>query len=74
LLDLGTTMGIIDKRGAFYTFNDTRLGQGRENSKEFLEGQPAIAQQIEDAIRGKATFAPVQLAGPDDEDEAGDEE
>ncbi len=74
LLDLGTTMGIIDKRGAFYTFNDTRLGQGRENSKEFLENQPAIAQQIEDAIRGKASFAPVQLAGPDDDDdEAGEE-
>ncbi len=74
LLDLGTTMGIIDKRGAFYTFNDTRLGQGRENSKEFLENQPAISQQIEDAIRGKASFAPVQLAGPDDDDdEAGEE-
>ena len=42
LLDLGTTMGIIDKRGAFYTFDDTRLGQGRENAKDFLEAQPAI--------------------------------
>jgi recombination protein RecA len=74
LLDLGTTMGIIDKRGAFYTFQDSRLGQGRENAKEFLENQPAIAQQIEDAIRGKASFAPVQLAGPDDDEEMGDEE
>ncbi len=74
LLDLGTTMGIIDKRGAFYTFNDTRLGQGRENAKDFLEAQPAIAQQIEDAVRGKASFAPVQLAGPDEDDEEGGEE
>ncbi len=74
LLDLGTTMGIIDKRGAFYTFSDTRLGQGRENAKDFLEAQPAIAQQIEDAIRGKSSFAPVPLAGPDDDDEEGGEE
>ncbi len=74
LLDLGTTMGIIDKRGAFYTFSDSRLGQGRENAKEFLENQPAIAQQIEDAIRGKASFVPVQLAGPDEDDEGDGEE
>ena len=72
LLDLGTTMGIIDKRGAFYTFEDTRLGQGRENAKEFLENQPAMSQRIEDAIRGKATLAPVQVVGPEDND--GDDE
>ncbi|MGE5603940.1 MAG: recombinase RecA [Nitrososphaerales archaeon] len=74
LLDLGTTMGIIDKRGAFYTFNDTRLGQGRENAKDFLEAQPAIAQQIEDAIRAKASFVPVQLAGPEEDDDEADGE
>jgi recombination protein RecA len=72
LLDLGTAMGIIDKRGAFYTFEDTRLGQGRENAKDFLEAQPAMAQRIEDAVRGKAALAPVQVAGPDDDD--GDDE
>lgn len=62
LLDLGATMGIIDKRGAFYSFQDTRLGQGRENAKEFLEQQPAIAQRIEEAIRAAAAMAPVQAA------------
>ncbi len=67
LLDLGATMGIIDKRGAFYNFNDTRLGQGRENAKDFLEASPAIAQQIEDAIRAKASFTPVQVIGPEDD-------
>jgi recombination protein RecA len=69
LLDLGTAMGIIDKRGAFYTFADTRLGQGRENAKEFLENQPAMSKQIEDAIRGKSSTAPVQIAGPEDDGE-----
>jgi recombination protein RecA len=68
LLDLGANMGIIDKRGAFYNFNDTRLGQGRENAKDFLEGNPVMSQQIEDAIRGKASLAPVQPMGPDEED------
>ncbi len=67
LLDLGANMGIIDKRGAFYNFNDTRLGQGRENAKDFLEASPVIAQQIEDAIRVKASLAPTQVVGPEDE-------
>jgi recombination protein RecA len=70
LLDLGATMGIIEKRGAFYNYNDTRLGQGRENAKDFLEASPAIAQQIEDAIRGKASLAPVQVVGPEDDGDA----
>ena len=61
LLDLGAAMGIIDKRGAFYNFQETRLGQGRENAKDFLERQPALAQRIEDAIRGASASAPIQV-------------
>jgi recombination protein RecA len=59
LLDLGTTMGIIDKRGAFYSYKDMRLGQGRENAKEFLEASPIVAQEIENAVRAAAAMAPV---------------
>lgn len=62
LLDLGVSMGIIDKRGAFYNFQDTRLGQGRENAKDFLEQQPAIAQSIENAIRSAASIGSAQMA------------
>jgi recombination protein RecA len=74
LLDLGANMGIIDKRGAFYSFGDLRLGQGRENAKDFLEASPAVAQSIEAAIREAASLGPVQslIATPtasDDEDE-----
>jgi recombination protein RecA len=74
LLDLGTTMGIIDKRGAFYSFKDLRLGQGRENAKEFLETSPAVAQEIESAIRGAAALTPVQslIVPPSAEDEDAD--
>ncbi len=60
LLDLGANMGIIDKRGAFYSYGDLRLGQGRENSKDFLEASPMVAKDIEEAIRGAASLAPVQ--------------
>ena len=51
LLDLGVEHDIIDKRGAFYSYGDTRLGQGRENSKRFLKENGGIADEIEKAIR-----------------------
>lgn len=52
LLDLGVEMGILRKSGANYSYNDTRLGQGRENAKTFLNGNPDIAAQIEEKVRG----------------------
>jgi recombination protein RecA len=51
LIDLGATMEIITKRGAFYTFNDSRIGQGRENAKRYLGEHPEMAVEIEKAIR-----------------------
>jgi recombination protein RecA len=53
LLDVGVAMNIVDKTGAWFTFVDTRLGQGREASKEFLKSNPAIATEIESRIRAK---------------------
>jgi recombination protein RecA len=52
LLDLGTAMELVRKSGANYSFNDTRLGQGRENAKEFLTKNPEIADEIERQVRG----------------------
>jgi len=51
VLDVGVESGVIEKRGAFYSFNDTRLGQGRENAKQFLVENPEITVQIEHRIR-----------------------
>ena len=51
LLELGTAQGIIKKSGAFYSYGETRLGQGRENSKEFLTQHPEIADSVEARIR-----------------------
>ena len=54
ILDLGAALDIITKRGAFYSYNDRRLGQGRENAKEFLKQNPEICDEIEDAVRENA--------------------
>jgi len=51
LLELGANQGIIKKSGAFYSYGETRLGQGRENSKEFLNQHPEIADSIEARVR-----------------------
>ena len=51
ILDVGVECGIIEKRGSFYSFTETRLGQGRENAKAFLRDNPEVAVQIESAIR-----------------------
>jgi recombination protein RecA len=51
LLDLATDLEIITKRGSFYSYGDIRLGQGRENSKEYLRQNPEMAEEIEFAVR-----------------------
>jgi recombination protein RecA len=51
ILDVGVEHEIIEKRGAFFSYMETRLGQGRENAKQFLRENPAVCQQIEDRIR-----------------------
>ncbi|WP_062227840.1 recombinase RecA [Aureimonas frigidaquae] len=51
LVDLGVKSGIVDKSGAWFSYNSQRLGQGRENAKSFLRDNPAIAAEIESAIR-----------------------
>jgi len=77
LIDLATQLGIVDKRGAFFSFNETRLGQGRENSKEFLRQNPALADEIEAIIRQRATGGEVALPlaiGEESDGEAGRDE
>ena len=53
MLELGVAAGIVKKSGAFYSYGETRLGQGRENAKEFLTQHPEIAQSIEARVRGE---------------------
>ena len=51
LIDLGVKAGVVEKSGAWYSFADQRIGQGRENAKLFLKENPDIALSIEDKIR-----------------------
>lgn len=72
LVDLGSKIGIIEKSGSWYSYNETRIGQGRENVKEFFKQNPAIAAEVEAAIRANAGLVADKLAGPV-EDDAGDD-
>ncbi len=61
LLDVGVAMDIVDKTGAWFTFAETRLGQGREASKDFLRQNPPIATEIESRIRTKVAGGDVAV-------------
>ena len=54
LIDLGVKAGIVEKSGAWFSYDSQRIGQGRENAKQFLRDHPDMAQQIEAAIRQNA--------------------
>ena len=53
-IDLGVELGIVKKTGAFFSYGDVRLGQGRENAKQYLSQNPELAQEIGQRIRASA--------------------
>jgi recombination protein RecA len=53
LIDLGSELEIVDKSGAWYSYGETRLGQGKENAKAFLKESPDLAREIEERIRAE---------------------
>lgn len=73
LLDVGVESGVIDKRGSFYSYGDTRLGQGRENTKQFLRDNPDLMGQIESDVRQMVGFRP-KASAEDEIEEAEIEE
>jgi recombination protein RecA len=76
LVDLGVKAGVVEKSGAWFSYDSQRIGQGRENAKAFLKANPDIAAKIEAAIRqNSGLIAEKILAGEqgeadDDEDAA----
>jgi recombination protein RecA len=69
ILDLGVKAGLIEKSGAWFSYDSVRIGQGRENAKTYLKDNPDVAQRIENAIRGRTEEVGEALmagAGPDD--------
>ncbi len=76
IVDLATEMNILDKRGSFYNYGEIRLGQGRENCKQFLRDNPDMMQEIENAVRAanlSGAAIPVGGGGSDDEGSFDDE-
>lgn len=57
LVDIGSDQGIIDKAGAWYSFNGERIGQGRENAKDYLREKPEVARAVEAKVREKFGIA-----------------
>ena len=75
LLDLATEMEIVSKRGSFFNYGDLRLGQGRENAKEFLRQHADLAAEIELAVRERAMSGDIPLTlggGGEDSDDNGE--
>lgn len=70
LLDIGTDLEIIGKSGAWYSYNDNRLGQGRENAKDYLKNNMSVAAEIERKIREALIDGTAKLASTVDDDAA----
>ena len=51
LIDLGVQHGLVDKSGAWYSYKGDRIGQGRDNVREFIKKNPAMAQELDSALR-----------------------
>ena len=67
LIDLGVDLGIIKKLGAFFSYGELRLGQGRENAKAYLRENPSLADEIEREIRGPRSPVPAAAVEPEPE-------
>jgi recombination protein RecA len=75
LLDLGVKSGIVEKSGAWFSWDSQRLGQGRENARQFLKDNPAIANTIEQGVReSSGLLGEVLLVAGGDDEAAGDDE
>ena len=70
IIDLGVKAGVVEKSGSWFSWNSTRIGQGRDNAREFLKNNPDIAAQIEKQVRGaREVIEEELLVGPTVEEE-----
>ena len=71
IIDLGVKAGVVEKSGSWFSYNSQRIGQGRDNAREFLKANPDIAAEIETAVRGNAGVIVEELlvGAPVEEDE-----
>ena len=73
LIDLGVQGNLVEKSGAWFSYDGQRIGQGRENAKQFMRDNPEVAAKLENEIRTKAgVVADAMLVGPESAEEASD--
>jgi len=70
LVDLGVKAGVVEKSGAWFSYDSQRLGQGRENAKAYLKQNPEVAAQIEQAIRENAGLIAERILDVAEEDDS----
>ena len=73
LIDLGVKSGIVEKSGAWFSYNGEKIGQGRENAKNYLKQNPQVADEIEKKIRADAGHLTTEMIG-DENEPMGDED
>jgi len=74
LIDLGVKAGVVEKSGAWFSYDSQRIGQGRENAKAFLKANPDIAQKIEAAVRQNAGLIAEKILAGEEGDAGGDDD
>ena len=68
IIELGVQHGLIDKAGSWYSYGSDRIGQGKENVREFLRSNPDVAAEVEQKIREKLLPQTVEAPASDDEE------
>ena len=69
IIEIGAQLNFVEKAGSWYSYNGEKIGQGKDNAREFLKENPKIAQEIEDKIRANASTLSEAMTAPQETDE-----
>ncbi|MEY5134987.1 MAG: strand exchange and recombination protein with protease and nuclease, partial [Pseudomonadota bacterium] len=69
IIEIGAQLNFIEKAGSWYSYNGEKIGQGKDNAREFLKENPKIAQEIEDKIRANSSALNEAMTAPQETDE-----
>ena len=66
VLDLGVDLNVIDKSGSWFSYGDVRIGQGRENAKQYMKDNPAVAEELSEKIKTQLLSSPANFVLAED--------
>jgi recombination protein RecA len=69
IIEIGAQLNFVEKAGSWYSYNGEKIGQGKDNAREFLKENPKIAQEIEDKIRANSSALNEAMTAPQETDE-----